>query len=83
MPSKKFMKFLYERRARALREYPWHFENPDGSPLCHRPTPSKYWDGAEPVNGHGLNTTLNARYVTCKRCLKIMSERGIDVNESA
>jgi hypothetical protein len=83
MPSAKFMKFLYDTRSKALREHPWHYENPDCSPLCMNPVPRRFWDGGAPKNKFGMCTTANPQYVTCKNCKKIMSERGIGVNESA
>ena len=61
----------------------WHYENPDCSPLCMNPGPRRFWDGGAPKNKFGMCTTVNPQYVTCKHCKKIMSERGIIVNESA
>lgn len=61
----------------------WHFENPDTSPLCRRPKPLKWWTHGALPNGYGMKTTENVKYVTCKRCLEILKERGIVVNESA
>lgn len=55
----------------------WHYENPDYSPLCFYPDPSKrHWDGGIAPNPRGLLTTDNIKYVTCKRCIKILEDRG-------
>ena len=59
----------------------WHFENPDGSPLCRRPKPLRWHYDAS--IGYGMNTTENAKYVTCQKCMEFLKERGIIVNESA
>ena len=55
----------------------WHMEKPNGDPLCYTP---KWWQ-----NGayHGKKTTENPKYVTCPKCLEIMKEKGVVINESA
>lgn len=55
----------------------WHFENPDGSPLCRRPTGYTLLEKAEGSNLLTFQTTANIEYVTCKRCLKMLKRRGI------
>lgn len=55
----------------------WHFENPDCSPLCRRPTGYTLLECAEGSNLLTFQTTKNVEYVTCKRCLKMLKIRGI------
>lgn len=61
----------------------WHFENPDCSPLCHRPEPVRHWLNGAPPNGYGMQTTANEKYVTCKLCRQLLSQRKVSENEIA
>lgn len=84
MPSAKFMANLYVRRHRSRfleQSKIWHYETPDYSPLCVCSTKSKWWDGGAPKNGYGMNTTENVKYVTCRRCRKILADRGVELPE--
>lgn len=73
---------LYRMQQRKYEEecQPWHYENKDYSPLCYRPNMS-IWLRMEPPNPMGLKTTDNVKYVTCKRCRKILAERGVELPE--
>jgi hypothetical protein len=80
MISYQFSKAL--RNNKRIRNRPerevWHFENPDYSPLCFVPDPSKrHWDNGIGPNPRGLLTTDNVEYVTCKRCMAILKKREI------
>lgn len=83
MPSEEFRYKIYRKRflKKLKEERQWHFENPDYSPLCACPAPSKWWDGGAPKNGYNMKTTANVKYVTCRRCRKILAERGVELPE--
>lgn len=50
----------------------WHFESPDVTPACRS---DKWWQGGYYTGGKSM--TDNPKYVTCKKCLGILKERGI------
>lgn len=59
------------KRERTDSDKNWHYETDDIEALC-RKTPPLYRSGVP-----NCNTTLNPRYVTCKKCRKLMVEKGI------